>query len=65
MKVFTVFTFVAHANVNRSQQRNARQAEVDEKRFSQLYNMMNHYHPNFDNNKYLAYGCNCIMIGEF
>lgn len=65
MQVFMVLIAVAHGNVNRSHRRNARQAEVDDKRFFELIAMMKYYNADFDERKYLAYGCNCMMIGEF
>jgi hypothetical protein len=43
----------------------ARQAPGDEKRYSQLVDMMGHYNSEFDERKYWAYGCNCLILGEF
>jgi len=41
----------------------ARQAG-DEKRYSQLVDMMGHYNSEFDERKYWAYGCNCLILGD-
>ena len=41
----------------------ARQAG-DEKRYSQLVDMMGHYNNEFDERKYWAYGCNCLILGK-
>jgi hypothetical protein len=42
----------------------ARQAPGDEKRYSQLVDMMGHYNSEFDERKYWAYGCNCLILGD-
>ena len=65
MQVFMVLIAVAHGNINHSYRRNARQAEVDEKRFSELKEMMLNYNADFDERTYFAYGCNCMMLGKF
>lgn len=66
MRVFAVIIATAHAYVHRSIQRIARQAEVDDRRFSQLVEMMKTYNPDFDERTYWAYGCNCHLLhGEF
>jgi len=36
----------------------------DEKRYFQLTDMMEHYNPEFDERKYWAYGCNCLILGD-
>ena len=38
--------------------------DVD-KRYSQLVDMMEHFNADFDERKYWAYGCNCLILGEF
>jgi len=34
------------------------------RRYKQLTDMMEHYNANFDERRYWAYGCNCIMLGD-
>ena len=34
------------------------------KRFSQLMALLTHFNPDFDNRKYLTYGCNCQLLGD-
>ena len=34
-----------------------------ERRYSQLLDMMGHYNADFDDEKYLVYGCNCVYAG--
>lgn len=66
MRVFAVIIASGQAYVHRSIQRSARQAEVDDRRFMQLVDMMKTYNPNFDERTYFAYGCNCHLLqGEF
>ena len=43
----------------------ARQADDSDRRYSQLVDMMSHYNPSFDERKYWAYGCNCLILGKF
>ena len=35
-----------------------------EKRYFQLTDMMEHYNSQFDERKYWAYGCNCLILGK-
>ena len=42
----------------------ARQADDSDRRYSQLVDMMANYNPNFDERKYWAYGCNCLILGN-
>merc|ERR1711892_415488 len=37
--------------------------DVD-KRYSQLVDMMEHFNVDFDERKYWAYGCNCLILGD-
>jgi len=34
------------------------------RRYSDLLAMVYHYNPGFDERKYWAYGCNCLMLGD-
>ena len=43
----------------------ARQADDSDRRYSQLVDMMSHYNNDFDERKYWAYGCNCLILGNF
>lgn len=38
--------------------------EEGSKRYSQLVSMMENYNPSFDEKKYWAYGCNCLVLGD-
>jgi len=45
--------------------RQVRQTGPDqERRYSQLTDMMEHYNPQFDERKYWTYGCNCLILGD-
>ena len=37
---------------------------LHEERYSQLLEMFQFYNPNFDERKYLSYGCNCHVFGN-
>jgi len=34
-----------------------------DRRYVQLTDMMEHYNSDFDEKKYWAYGCNCLILG--
>ena len=38
--------------------------EEGSKRYSQLMSMMQNFNPDFDEKKYWAYGCNCLVLGD-
>ena len=38
--------------------------EKGEKRYFQLVDMMEHYNSDFDERKYWAYGCHCMILGK-
>ena len=38
--------------------------EEGSKRYSQLMSMMQNFNPDFDEKKYWAYGCNCLILGD-
>jgi len=63
MRVSALIIASAHANVNHSHRRVARQAD-DDRRYFQLVDMMENYNPQFDERKYWAYGCNCLILGD-
>lgn len=42
----------------------ARQVADSDRRYSQLVDMMGHYNSDFDERKYWAYGCNCLILGD-
>jgi len=47
--------------------RNVRQAGDEregDRRYSQLVDMMANYNNDFDERKYWAYGCNCLILGD-
>merc|ERR1739838_490444 len=54
---------VKAARVRRSNQGEKALGDV-EKRYSQLVDMMEHYNSDFDERKYWAYGCNCLILGD-
>ena len=35
-----------------------------ERRYAQLTEMMENYNGDFDERKYWAYGCNCLILGD-
>jgi len=37
---------------------------TEEKRYSQLIALMDHFNPTFDERQYWTYGCNCLMLGD-
>ena len=39
--------------------------DINVRRYMQLADMMNFFNPNFDEKKYWAYGCNCLIIGTY
>lgn len=51
------------ANNNKPKSRVARQADQD-RRYFQLVDMMENYNSDFDERKYWAYGCNCLILGD-
>merc|ERR1712207_44026 len=51
------------ARDRRSNQGEKALGDVD-KRYSQLVDMMGHYNNDFDQRKYWAYGCNCLILGD-
>ena len=36
----------------------------NERRYAQLTEMMENYNSEFDERKYWAYGCNCLILGD-
>merc|ERR1712176_1360409 len=63
LSVAIVSTVAASAIVKRSNQGEKALGDV-EKRYSQLVDMMGHYNNDFDERKYWAYGCNCLILGD-
>jgi len=41
-----------------------RVGEDEDRRYFQLTDMMTHYNSDFDERKYWAYGCNCLILGD-
>ena len=41
-----------------------RNYDLNVRRYIQLAEMMNFYNHDFDEKKYWAYGCNCLIIGK-
>jgi len=37
--------------------------DLNARRYHQLVDMMNFFNTDFDEKKYWAYGCNCLIIG--
>ena len=64
LSVAIVSTVAATAIVKRSDE-NQEKLLDGEKRYSQLVDMMGHYNSDFDERKYWAYGCNCLILGEY
>lgn len=44
--------------------RTRRQAPDDTRRYSQLVDQMTYYNNDFDERKYWAYGCQCLILGD-
>lgn len=61
MKISLLASVVASSEIP---SRHPRQIEIGEKRYSQLTDMMGFYNPGFDERKYWAYGCNCLILGD-
>merc|ERR1711990_1187242 len=59
-KMKLTIALIAAARANKV----ARQADDSDRRYSQLVDMMSHYNPTFDERKYWAYGCNCLILGD-
>jgi len=57
---------IASASAATTTNRVARQAATGEgdRRYFQLVDMMEHYNSEFDERKYWAYGCNCLILGD-
>ena len=55
-----LFATVSASIVKREEDRNL----DGEKRYFQLTDMMQHYNSEFDERKYWAYGCNCLILGD-
>jgi len=49
---------------NRIRRQDASDPTDDERRYFQLTDMMSHYNKDFDERKYWAYGCNCLILGD-
>ena len=62
LSVAIVSTVAASAIVKRSE--NQEKLLDGEKRYAQLVDMMKHYNNAFDERKYWAYGCNCLILGK-
>jgi len=59
-KMKLTIALIAAARANKV----ARQADDSDRRYSQLVDMMSHYNNDFDERKYWAYGCNCLILGD-
>ena len=64
MRVSALIIASASAANHNSHKRVARQADGEDRRYVQLVDMMAHYNPDFDERKYWAYGCNCLILGK-
>ena len=65
MRVSALIIASASAANHNSHKRVARQADGEDRRYVQLVDMMAHYNADFDERKYWAYGCNCLILGKF
>ena len=54
---------IALVSANRRVRREEKALDGD-KRYFQLTDMMSHYNSEFDERKYWAYGCNCLILGD-
>ena len=64
MKVSWEFLKTEQTAVARGQRGNDEDRVQASKRYFQLTDMMENYNPNFDERKYWAYGCNCLILGD-
>ena len=69
MKLSTTLALVISASGSRLSNRvrranEDRVGEDDDRRYFQLTDMMEHYNSDFDERKYWAYGCNCLILGD-
>jgi len=64
MRVSALVIACASASPNHRVARQAAGKPDDERRYSQLVDMMAHYNSDFDERKYWAYGCNCLILGD-
>jgi len=62
MKLSILATVSAFTTTDQRQTRDVE--EKGEKRYFQLTDMMQHYNPSFDERKYWAYGCHCLILGD-
>jgi len=62
MKLSILATVSAFTTTDQRQTRDVE--EKGEKRYAQLTDMMQHYNPSFDERKYWAYGCHCLILGD-
>ena len=60
MKISVATLALASASIVKREDR----ALDEERRYKQLTAMMTHYNPDFDERKYWAYGCNCMILGD-
>jgi len=63
MKIQIAVLLAATTEANKAG-RVARQAPDNDRRYSQLVDMMAHHNSDFDERKYWAYGCNCLILGD-
>jgi hypothetical protein len=64
MKLIAAIAIAATATETKVASRVARNVDDSDRRYSQLTDMMEHYNADFDERKYWAYGCNCLILGD-
>ena len=64
MKLIAAIAIAATATETKVASRVARNVDDSDRRYFQLTDMMEHYNADFDERKYWAYGCNCLILGD-
>lgn len=64
LATLTVFASASATRVARQADRTTDDRLETEKRYFQLVDMMTYFNPDFDERKYWAYGCNCLLLGD-
>ena len=65
MKLSSMIFLASVESTSTVNNRVARQAPDQDRRYFQLTDMMSFYNPSFDERKYWTYGCNCLILGKF
>ena len=64
LKLMTLSSAWAQRNVTGNANNEEVPAGLLARRYTDLLSIVYHYNPDFDERKYWAYGCNCLMLGK-